>query len=118
MYDDEHDDPPGILTMKIGEVARKTSLPTATVWGLVDQGKFPLPINFTPGRSCWLLREVDEWISARAAEPRHSPFRTTDRPRARPPYDANERVVAFPSRQSDGKANPNQPPEERKRPPG
>ena len=55
-------------TLRIRHVAKKTSLATSSIWRLVQQGHFPLPIKLSPGCTAWYEHEIDEWIDTKAAE--------------------------------------------------
>lgn len=56
--------------LRLPEAAAFTGLSRATLWRLLDAGKFPKPIALTEGRRPtrgWLLEELDAWIDQRKA---------------------------------------------------
>ena len=50
------------------ELFEKIGLSDATVWRMEKTGKFPKRIQLGGNSVGWLLSEIDQWISDRAAE--------------------------------------------------
>ena len=48
--------------IKIGDVIKKTMLSRATIYRLVNSGKFPKQVNMSDRSATWLEVEVDEFI--------------------------------------------------------
>jgi prophage regulatory protein len=49
--------------LKLREVARRTSLSSATIRRLIAKGEFPRPIKISAGRVAWPETVIDEWMS-------------------------------------------------------
>lgn len=49
-------------------VLARVGVSDTTLWRLVRAGKFPRPMQLSPGTVGWPEHEVDAWIAARAAE--------------------------------------------------
>ncbi len=48
--------------LKIGEVARLTTMHRATIYRAIARGEFPEQIRLTPRRVGWDLAEIRDWI--------------------------------------------------------
>lgn len=48
--------------LRIAEVVDAVGLSRATVYRLVDSGRFPRPVQLSPGRVAWVRREVEDWM--------------------------------------------------------
>jgi prophage regulatory protein len=48
--------------IKIGDVIKKTMLSRATIYRLVNSGKFPKQVNMSDRSAIWLKDEVEEFI--------------------------------------------------------
>jgi prophage regulatory protein len=51
--------------LSIKTVCELTSLSRATVWRESQAGRFPCPVQLTPGRVGWLATSVSTWIEDR-----------------------------------------------------
>ena len=49
-------------------VLARVGVSDTTLWRLVRAGKFPRPMQLSPGTVGWPEHEVDAWIAARSAE--------------------------------------------------
>ena len=36
----------------------------STVWRWVNEGHFPKPVKLSPGRTVWLVGELDQWLQS------------------------------------------------------
>lgn len=70
MTDHAPNSPTVLLSIK--DVCARVSLARSTVYRLADEGKFPRPIEITPGRVAWIEAEVADWVRARIKEARSS----------------------------------------------
>lgn len=70
MTDHAANSPTVLLSIK--DVCARVSLARSTVYRLADEGKFPRPVEITPGRVAWVEAEVADWIRARIAAGRKS----------------------------------------------
>lgn len=59
--------PEGPTLVLIDDVLRKTGLPRATMYELIDRGDFPRPVRLTPRRVAWVASEVDAFIASKIA---------------------------------------------------
>ena len=50
------------------EVANRVGYSAMHIWRMEREGKFPRRLQLGPNAVGWLECEVDDWISARAAE--------------------------------------------------
>jgi len=50
------------------EVERATGLSRSRIYQLMDDGKFPRPVEIGPRAVAWVEAEVAEWNNARIAE--------------------------------------------------
>ncbi len=53
------------VLIDINAVAEVTGLSVSSVQALVRKDDFPKPRAASPRRSCWLLREIEEWAESR-----------------------------------------------------
>lgn len=54
--------------IRINEVIQKTSLPRATIFAKIKEGKFPAPIPLSSRTRAWSIIEVTEWMEAKKKE--------------------------------------------------
>jgi prophage regulatory protein len=47
------------------EVSQRTGLARSTIYKMMAEGLFPLPVRLTNNTVAWRTEEVDEWISSR-----------------------------------------------------
>ena len=59
-----------IRFMRLPEVSRRVGLPKSTIYKLMADGDFPLPVKPTPRTSVWIDEEVDGWQEGRIAASR------------------------------------------------
>ncbi len=57
------------VLLSFKEVVARTSLSRSTIYRLLDEGSFPLPI-YLGTRRAFIEREVEAWIQDRIAEAR------------------------------------------------
>ena len=57
----------GEVLLRIKAVKEKTGLKHATLYKLIEQGKFPRPVTIAERCSAWLLSEVEVFIQSRIA---------------------------------------------------
>lgn len=57
----QHAEPMRLL--KIGEVARLTSMHRATIYRLVASGDFPAQIRLSRRRVAWRAADIEAWIA-------------------------------------------------------
>lgn len=57
-----------VRVLRMQEVTEKVALQPSTIYAMVQNGNFPAPFKIAPhGRAAgWLLRDVDNWLLARA----------------------------------------------------
>lgn len=53
--------------LRMSEVERTTGLKKSTIYLLIKQGDFPLPISLGARASGWLLSEINQWKQERIA---------------------------------------------------
>ena len=53
--------------IRLPEVKRKTGLSRTTIWREVRAGRFPPPVEMSPGTRAWVDDEIDDAIEARIA---------------------------------------------------
>jgi prophage regulatory protein len=51
--------------LNFAELKAIVGLSRVTVWRLVRAGKFPAPIEISPGRRAWDISDVRSWLAAR-----------------------------------------------------
>ncbi len=58
--------------LRLPDVKRKTGLGKSAIYALMQQGRFPLPVDLTgTGRAkAWVDDEIDEWGERRIVESR------------------------------------------------
>ena len=49
-------------------VSDRTSLSRTTLWRLTKKGRFPAPVQVSPGRVAWSESAVSAWIAAQLAD--------------------------------------------------
>jgi prophage regulatory protein len=64
-------------------VENATGLPCSTLYDEMAAGKFPRPIELTPGRVAWIASEVEAWIVARISAARGGGMAKADAVKAR-----------------------------------
>ena len=57
----------GEVLLRVKAVKEKTGLKHATLYKLIEQGKFPRPVKIAERCSAWLLSEVEVFIQSRIA---------------------------------------------------
>jgi predicted DNA-binding transcriptional regulator AlpA len=65
---DQGAEKPPITILGKPSVLARVGFSDTTLWRQVRKGKFPRPIQLSPGRVGWLSQEVEAWLAARAAE--------------------------------------------------
>ncbi len=73
--------------LRLPEVLHRCGLGRSTVYKLLSEGRFPVPIKITGGRAVgWVETELEAWLQASiAASGQPAPIRTGVRTRARLP---------------------------------
>lgn len=63
-----HDSPATdrLRLLKIGDVARLTSMHRATIYRLVAAGQFPPQIRLSKRRVAWRAGDIERWLASRA----------------------------------------------------
>lgn len=56
--------------IRLPEVCRRVGLKKSTLYKLMADGDFPLPVKPTPRTSAWIDEEVDGWQEERIAASR------------------------------------------------
>ncbi|MDS4025991.1 MAG: AlpA family phage regulatory protein [Candidatus Contendobacter sp.] len=51
--------------LRLRDVEARTGLRKSKLYGLMNEGDFPRPIELTPRTRAWLASEVDRWINNR-----------------------------------------------------
>lgn len=59
--------PPGRL-WRLSRVEEETGLKKSTIYGLIREGKFPVPIRITRRLSTWSEAAVTAWVQDRISE--------------------------------------------------
>ena len=54
--------------IRLGEVITATGLARSTIYKLIGEGKFPVPVPLVGRRVGWLESEVHEWIKSRIVQ--------------------------------------------------
>ena len=49
--------------IRLPRVKTKTAVPRSSIYDLMAQGKFPLPVPIGVRRVAWIESEIDEWIA-------------------------------------------------------
>jgi len=52
--------------LSINDVLKAVPFGKSKLYDLIKVGSFPAPVKISPGRSAWLEKEIDNWISERA----------------------------------------------------
>jgi prophage regulatory protein len=55
-------------TLRIRRVADKTGLAETSIWRLVNQRQFPLPVKLSRGCTAWFEHEIDEWLDGKGSK--------------------------------------------------
>jgi prophage regulatory protein len=63
-----HDKPPSKV-LRCPEVVDRTGISRATIYRLMDEGKFPRSHQLSPGAVGWSEAEIEAWITARLSDP-------------------------------------------------
>lgn len=53
------------LFLKLNEVEERVCLKRSAIYSMIQAGDFPAPIKLMPGRSAWLVDDVDAWVKSR-----------------------------------------------------
>ena len=56
-----------VRLIRLPEVKARVGLKRATIYALMEEGKFPRQRKLTPNCVAWVDREVDAWIAERIA---------------------------------------------------
>jgi len=54
--------------LRRADVETMTGIPRATIYEMVNKGRFPRPVHITPRIVCWVEAEVAAWQASRIAE--------------------------------------------------
>lgn len=54
-----------LITLK--QVVAATTLSRSTIYRMISQREFPLPVDVSPGRSAFYRHEVEGWLAAKAS---------------------------------------------------
>jgi prophage regulatory protein len=54
-----------VRTIRLPDVETKIGLKKSTIYALVRQGDFPLPIKLGPRASAWVESQIDDWLRKR-----------------------------------------------------
>ena len=59
-----------LRVIRMQELTERVSLAPSTIYGMVQDGKFPAPFKITPGGRAagWLLGDIEGWLISRAEE--------------------------------------------------
>ena len=60
-----HNTTTGPALLRMAEVTRTVGLSRATIYRLMDKGKFPRAVTLTGSAVAWVQTEVEAWIAAR-----------------------------------------------------
>ena len=52
-----------ISVLRLPEVQSKTGLARSTIYKMMSEGKFPIPIKITSKAVAWPSMEIDDWIT-------------------------------------------------------
>lgn len=58
--------------LRLPDVARKTGLPSSTIYRYMKEKIFPQPINLGARNVGWLLSDVENWIEERISNTRNN----------------------------------------------
>ena len=53
--------------LRLPEVSRQTGLPRSTIYALIAQNEFPLPVKLSQRSVGWVESEITTWIEDRIA---------------------------------------------------
>lgn len=59
--------PSGTRLLKLADVKARTSLGHSTIYRWMGEGRFPRPVELSPGCVRWPESEIDAWINEKAA---------------------------------------------------
>lgn len=70
----------GEYLMSVSAVSEKVAMSKSTIYELIEQGKFPIPmrINGSDKLTRWRGADVDAWIVEESSKPRPWKFPKTD----------------------------------------
>lgn len=63
-----HNTTTGPALLRMAEVTRAVGLSRATIYRLMDRGKFPHAVTLTGSAVAWVQGEVEAWITDRVRE--------------------------------------------------
>jgi prophage regulatory protein len=55
---------PAVRLLSWVEVQKIVPLSRSTVWRRIRDGRFPVPLQISPGRVAWLEQEILAWLAA------------------------------------------------------
>ena len=54
--------------LRCKDVSKKTGLPTSTIYAMVKEKLFPVPIHLGPRTTGWIEDEVEEWLNEKVQQ--------------------------------------------------
>lgn len=57
-----------IRLLRLPKLLQRVPLCRSSIYALMDQGKFPLPIKISENAVAWLEHEIDDYLQERIAE--------------------------------------------------
>lgn len=54
--------------LRMPSVVKKTGIPRASVYEMMERGEFPKPVRLSPRAVAWIESEIEAWQRGRVAE--------------------------------------------------
>jgi prophage regulatory protein len=58
------------MGMRPADVVARTTLSRATIYAMICDDAFPVPIRITPRRSAWVEADIEQWLTTLVANSR------------------------------------------------